>query len=136
MLPEPRTPHPPDPLRSAKILLVDDEPLILVILCGFLESTAAHISEASSAEEALKACDRDQFDLVITDRFMPGLDGIELSRTLKQRDPAPRVILISGMNGKLETEPERGPDAFLPKPFSRDELLRTIREVLGGARQG
>ena len=136
MLPETRNPHPPDPLRSAKILLVDDEPLILVILCGFLESTAAHVSEASSAEEALKACNHDQFDLVITDRFMAGMDGIELSRTLKQRDPAPKVILISGMNGKFGSEPERGPDAFLPKPFTRDELLRTIREVLGGTGRG
>lgn len=131
MPPEPRNPNLTDPLRSARILLVDDEPLILVILSGFLESSAAHLAEANNAEEALSAFNRDQFDVVITDRFMPGMDGLELSRTLKQRVPAPKVILISGMNGRLGTEPETGPDAFLSKPFTQEELLRKIKEVLG-----
>lgn len=115
---------------NCRVLLVDDEPLILVITNDFLAGIASSVTQASNAREALAAFETGEFDLLITDRFMPGIDGLGLTRILKAKNPHLKVILISGFAGKMPVEQEGGPDAFLLKPFSREQLLQSMRQVL------
>jgi CheY-like chemotaxis protein len=115
-----------------RVLVVDDEPLILLIVAGFLQDSVAECVEAASAEEALRHFQPGAFDLVITDRTMPGMDGLELTREIKKRHPSQRVVLTSGMQSQnaLPSPVEGGPDAFLPKPFTRASILDCLAQVL------
>ena len=113
-----------------RFLIVDDEPLILWITSDFLSGIAGGIVQASNAREAISAFTTGDFDILITDRFMPGMDGIALSRLLKTKHPTLKVILISGVAGKLSFPIHGGPDLFLPKPFTQEQLLESVRQVL------
>lgn len=115
-----------------RVLLVDDEPLILLILAGFLEGGAWETVAAKNADDALGKFEPGKFDIVITDRTMPGVDGLQLSEALKQRQPGLRVILISGMSpsAPLPAPESGGPDAFLAKPFTQKALLECLARVL------
>ena len=115
-----------------RILVVDDEPLILLIVAGFLQDSIEECVEAESAEEALRHFQPGAFDLVITDKTMPGLDGLHLTQEIKRRDPSQRVLMISGMQSKNALPPpaEGGPDAFLAKPFTRAEILECLAQMV------
>jgi CheY-like chemotaxis protein len=115
-----------------RILVVDDEPLILLIVAGFLQDSIAECVEAESAEEALRHFQPGAFDLVITDKTMPGMDGLQLTREIKKRHPAQRVLMISGMQPQnaLPSPAEGGPDAFLAKPFTRSEILECLAQIV------
>lgn len=115
---------------NCRVLLVDDEPLILVITTDLLAGIASSVTKASNAREALTAFETGEFDLLITDRFMPGIDGLGLTRILKAKNPHLKVILISGFAGTVPLQQEGGPDTFLLKPFSREQLLQSMRQVL------
>ena len=122
---------PPSPPRRQRILLVDDEPLILLILSGFLQDGPFECVEAANSDSALAAFSSSQFDLVITDRTMPGMNGVELTKILKSKCPKAAVLLISGMRPPdLMPPSEGGPDAFLFKPFTRESLLNCVSQLL------
>lgn len=115
-----------------RILVVDDEPLILLIVAGFLQDTIEDCVEAESAEEALRHFQPGAFDLVITDRMMPGMDGLHLTQEIKKRHPAQKVLMISGMQSLSSLPPpsEGGPDAFLAKPFTRAGILECLDQIV------
>ena len=115
-----------------RILVVDDEPLILLIVAGFLQDLIAECVEAESGEEALRHFQPGAFDLVITDKTMPGMDGLDLTREIKKRHPSQRVLMISGMQSQNALPPpaEGGPDAFLAKPFTRTEILECLAQMV------
>ena len=115
-----------------RILVVDDEPLILLIVAGFLQDTIEECVEAESAEEALRHFQPGAFDLVITDRTMPGMDGLHLTEEIKKRHPTQKVLMISGMQSPSSLPPpaEGGPDAFLAKPFTRAEILECLAQIV------
>jgi len=115
-----------------RILVVDDEPLILLIVACFLQDTIEECVEAESAEEALRHFQPGAFDLVITDRTMPGMDGLHLTEEIKKRHPTQKVVMISGMQSLSPMPPpsEGGPDAFLAKPFTRAEILECLAQIV------
>lgn len=108
-----------------KILVVDDEASIRTVLALLLRDDGHEVAVAQDGIEALREMENAQFDVVMTDRAMPRMDGHELAREIRQRYPAVHTILVSGSTyGKISHEncpPEF--DAFVPKPFTRD-LLR------------
>jgi two-component system cell cycle sensor histidine kinase/response regulator CckA len=117
------------------ILLVDDEDAVRRLFAISLRRAGYAVHEASNGREALDVFDRlaGAIHLVVTDLRMPVMGGVELTRCLRARRQALKVICISGYAGELELDPSVD---FLAKPISRHELLRKVQEVLArGANQ-
>lgn len=111
------------------ILLVEDEPAVRQLFMLALTRAGYRVYEARNGQEALKMFDQhgDSIDLLLTDLRMPYMGGVELAQHLRARRKSLKLIAISGYAGN--TEQELNAD-FLSKPFSRDDLLAKVREVL------
>jgi signal transduction histidine kinase/CheY-like chemotaxis protein len=131
-------PAPPSrPARAETVLLVEDDPGVRDLACEILAHAGYRVRTARSGVEALDALDGDDspVDLLLTDVIMPSMNGAELSRRLRVRRPALRVLFMSGYTDDvLGRQGTLAPGTdLLPKPFSRDDLLRKVREVLDTA---
>lgn len=116
-----------------KILIVDDEPDMLVLLSMIIKSrTSYDVITTSNPVEALEWLKKGGFDLVITDLKMPGVDGMEILRTIRNYDPEIPVIIITAY-GTIESATEAmSKDAFdfITKPFRKEQILFTIDKAL------
>jgi DNA-binding response OmpR family regulator len=110
------------------ILLVEDEPAVRQLFSIALTRAGYRVHEARNGQEAMKLFDQfgDSIDLLLTDMRMPYMGGAELARHLRARRRTLKLLCISGYAG---TETEIADD-FLAKPFSRDQLLAKVREIL------
>jgi two-component system cell cycle sensor histidine kinase/response regulator CckA len=117
-----------------RILIVDDDVSIRKILYRILENGGYDVLSAGSGPEALAICDRSSpgVDLLITDYNMPEMTGLELGRKCTAVHSALPVLHISGAppDEALRAELKKPRRRFLAKPFRRDELLRTCKEML------
>lgn len=115
---------------DARILLVDDNPYNRKVIKGFLEATLIHLDDVESGYEALEMIDIKDYDLVLMDLRMPGMDGVETLEKIKSDYPGfdtPVVLLTADiMNGIEEKMLGRGFAGFLPKPVSSTKLIETI----------
>lgn len=111
------------------ILLVEDEPAVRQLFAQALTRAGYSVYEARNGQEALKVFDQhgENIDLLLTDMRMPYMGGAELAHHLRARRRTLRLLCISGYPGNLD--PELAFD-FLAKPFSREDLLKKVREVL------
>lgn len=114
----------------SNILLVDDDPEVLELVSQFVVSFGYQVKLASSGAEALAIVDdHADFDLLITDVMMPGLDGFTLARLARIRQPLLKIIYISGYSAQLRDVGEIfGP--LLPKPFRAATLKQAMSEAL------
>jgi hypothetical protein len=121
--------------RGELILVVDDEPLILRTVKDVLESNGyrALTAENGLAAIAILKEGRAKIDAVLLDMMMPGLDGPAVMRALQEIAPQVRVIACSGLRSadRLSLVFATGAKAFLQKPYSEEQLLEKLREVLG-----
>jgi two-component system cell cycle sensor histidine kinase/response regulator CckA len=118
-------PAEPAPDRGAeRILVVDDELIVRELLAQMLRGQGYEVEVAASAREA-RALDG-PWDLLLTDVVMPETDGVTLSKQIRAR----HVLFISGYDQEALVE---GDASFLQKPFSRDELTRTVRALFDGS---
>ncbi len=118
-----------------RVLLVDDDSIVLDTLCQILEGAGYDVQAANSAVAGLECYKRERPDVVITDVIMPEMDGIEFIQNLRLIDPPVKIIAISGGSGKgyfenLEAVRRLTPVAILPKPFSKATLLALIERCL------
>ncbi len=114
--------------RRGRILVVDDEEPLARLICETLAEDGHATERVGDAPEALSLLARQDFDLIISDLKMPGMDGEELGRELERRKPglSKRLLLTSG--DTLDSRPGR---EVLHKPFDLDELRRIVRRRLG-----
>ncbi|MBI5646068.1 MAG: sigma-54-dependent Fis family transcriptional regulator [Ignavibacteriae bacterium] len=115
-----------------RILVVDDERGIREMLRMTLEYEGFTVHEADTGAGALEALGGAQFDAVLLDVKMPGLDGMETLAKIRERDDAVPVIILTG-HGSIETAVEatrRGAFDFLSKPPDREKILITLRNAL------
>jgi CheY-like chemotaxis protein len=119
-------------MAEETILLVEDEPAVRQLFATALSRAGYTVFEARNGEEAVKVFDAhaDAIDLLLTDMRMPYMGGAELARQLREKNQALKMICISGYSGSATTAIATD---FLAKPFSRDEMLKKVREVLDRA---
>jgi ribonuclease P protein subunit RPR2 len=131
--------HPPAGSRGARVLFVDDDPALLMLLRTTFELIDIEFGEAHTAAAATAAVAARPPDVVVLDIGLPDEDGLTLCRRLKS-DAATSwigVVLLTG-SGEEAEEPARraGADAFLRKPFSPLELLAIVERLAGGLYEG
>ena len=125
----------------ARILVIDDDNLVLSSLRIQLEANDHEVITADSGHAGITMVSRDAFDVVICDVFMPDMDGFETIRAIHERDPDVPVIVISGFTFRHTTAPtpdflamatELGAACSLRKPFRPNELLHAVNGCLRG----
>ncbi len=121
-------------MSHPRVLAIEDEPDILTVLEYNLSREGFAVVTASNGEDGVRAASREKPDIVLLDLLLPGLDGIEVCRKLKQ-DAATRNIPIIMLTAKGEESDVvlglgMGADDYVTKPFSPKELMARIRAVL------
>jgi DNA-binding response OmpR family regulator len=118
-------------VSGAHVLVVDDEPRYLDVIQFNLEAEGYRVTCAPTGEEALAAFRRQDPDLVVLDLMLPGLDGFEVCRRIREVSTRPILILTAkGANEDKVKGLRLGADDYVTKPFSADELLARVEAVL------
>ena len=124
-------------VRNKKILVVDDDRIVLESCKRVLENEGFHVSLVDSAREALELLEIEYFDLLIIDVKMPEHDGIYLLEHIKRKWPLDiwpelPVIVMSGYPTPktIKDGLDRGAADFIPKPFTPDELISSVKKAL------
>ncbi|RMF94951.1 MAG: PAS domain S-box protein, partial [Candidatus Schekmanbacteria bacterium] len=117
-----------------KVLVVEDEETVRELTREIMSSKGYRVDTAETPEEALEKAGNGAgpFDLLITDLIMPGMDGIELSKKIKERNPSIKTLVMSGYsdNEFLRNGGLKGNIPYIQKPFTPQALLKKVREVL------
>ncbi len=118
-------------MPSAAVLVVDDDPRIRDLLRLYLERDGCRVSEAPDGASALSMADGRRFDLVLLDVMLPGMDGFEVCRRLRETSDA-AVILLTARSGDSDKVVglDLGADDYVVKPFSPRELMARVRVQL------
>jgi DNA-binding NtrC family response regulator len=115
-------------LEKTSILILDDEPIVSKRLKPSLEKKGYEVETFTIGSEALKRTRERDFDIVITDLKMEGLDGMQFLTEVKEKSPATEVIVITGF-ATMETAKEsfqKGVFDFLAKPFKLGEITEVV----------
>lgn len=121
----------------ARILVIDDQDSIRRVVRRALEQDGHEVFEASDGAVGMEILETQTFDLVITDIFMPGQDGIVTLRQIRKRFPALKVVVISGGDATdlldLRQDAELlGAVSSVQKPFNAREIIGAVRAALSG----
>ena len=129
----------------ARILVVDDDAAVQVTIRLLLERAGHSVVTASDGRKGLALCQTGDFDLLFLDIFMPGMDGFETMRMVRQQRPQIPIIVISGK--PISSEADASPDfltmatklgaiSSLQKPFRPADLLAAVTDCLEAAQRG
>ncbi|HKN86805.1 MAG TPA: response regulator [Nitrospiraceae bacterium] len=121
----------PHSIPKPSLLLVDDDPVILEIICEFLKRFLAdvYVDATDSPGTALQRALSNQYSAVVTDVMMPGISGLELASKIHAMNPGTPIVFMSGMEQGLE---QCRPHAFacLRKPFDIGTFVETVRSAV------
>ena len=125
---------PPSESSRPRLLLVDDEPVNLQVLCNYLTAQGFELTLATSGDQALALLREQSFDLVLLDVMMPRVSGYDVCRALRETHPLEElpVIFLTAKNRASDVVAglSMGANDFLTKPISKDELLARVRPHL------
>ena len=119
----------------ARVLVIDDDNNILTLVHRLLQRAGHEVWESTSPKTALHMLETMDMDVVLTDVYMPGMNGVELCKRLEDRSTCRHVIAMTGggvlaSSGELLTQARiAGADRTLAKPFGPGELVATINDV-------
>jgi DNA-binding NtrC family response regulator len=119
-------------MSAARILVVDDEEIVLASCRRALAGGERQVDTVSSGAEALERIDAGGYDVVLLDIMMPGIDGLEVLQRVKETHPAIEVVMVTGLS-QIDTavrSMKLGAFDYLPKPFDPDELAAVVDRAL------
>ena len=117
---------------KANILIVDDEEVVRLSHLRSLEGSDCHTRAAEDGREALQVMEQDPADVILLDLRMPGLDGMDVLKTIKQRWPDSEVVVITGYPC-IETAKQAvrlGAFNYLTKPLGPDEVMKAANDAI------
>ena len=118
-------------LADRRVLVVEDDPTVLEVAVDYLRSAGFLVDSAADGFAALAAVDRVRPDLVVLDRMLPGIEGLEVCRRIRAAAPIPVLLLTAlGSTEDRIAGLEAGADDYLAKPFSPRELVLRVRSIL------
>jgi FixJ family two-component response regulator len=119
-------------MGKARILAVDDQRYFRELIEGLLSDAGFDVQTVASGEEALQRLERDDFDIVLTDLVMPGMDGTELVRKIRERLPQQDVVMVTGVvDVKIAVDAmKQGATDYILKPFDRGALAETVGKLV------
>ena len=120
-------------MEGHRILVVDDEPDVLAVLVDVFEAAGYSPWYTTDGREAARLLETADFDVVVSNVLMPHLNGLQLLKLAKRRNPDTQVLLLTG-NFSQEIALEalnNGATDILRKPFSNDQLLAAVKEAIG-----
>lgn len=122
---------------AKKILVIDDEPMILDSVSYSLRQEGYEVLTAKDGESGLKSATSEEVDLILLDLMLPGMDGLEICRTIRKTSEVP-IIMLTAKEGEIDRilGLELGADDYVTKPFSMRELLARIKTVLKRIKTG
>jgi len=116
------------------ILVVDDGPAELELICRYLRDGGYTVISTTDAKDALAKAEAQKPDVVVTDVVMPGMSGFELCRSLKKNEATQKlpVVICTSKNQDLDKlwGKKQGADAYITKPFTREDLLQAVQSVV------
>ena len=125
-------------MKTPNILIVDDEPNIVMSLEFLMRKNGYQVGIARNGTEALAAIAATSYDLVLLDVMMPDVDGYQVCRQLRQHpDYADtKVIFLSAKSREADVQKgyEVGANLYIPKPFSTRQLMEKVRELLSNGK--
>ena len=128
-----------------KILLIDDELDVRDSVAAVLQRDGFEVTAAENVTDGMQALSGQDFDVIVTDVIMPGFDGVEAIKRIRESNPTVKIIAISGggnigltsyqpeaitTTAYLQAATEAGADAILTKPFGRADIVGAVREIL------
>jgi two-component system KDP operon response regulator KdpE len=114
-----------------RILVVDDEPNILATLAPLLRSRGYEVNTAMTGRAAIESVERDNPDLIVLDLGLPDMDGVDVTRLVRDGRSTPIVVLSArGAEGDKVRALDAGADDYVTKPFGTEELLARVRVAL------
>ena len=120
---------------AKRVLVVDDEPNIVMSLRFLMEREGLEVEVAPTGEAALQALGRAPADLVLLDVMMPELDGFEVCQRIRGNPAwgATRIVMLTARGRDVERDKglALGADAYVTKPFSTRELVARVKQMLG-----
>ncbi|BCU81727.1 DNA-binding response regulator [Polycladomyces abyssicola] len=117
--------------KRERILIVDDEDRIRRLLTMYLEREGYEIEEAEDGETALSKALETDYDLIVLDLMLPGMDGVDVCRGIRKKKATPIIMLTArGEEGNRVEGFEAGADDYVVKPFSPRELVHRVKAVL------
>jgi len=118
--------------NGSRILIVDDDRIILSILTKFLQKAGYQTDVAETSREALEKVKNQCYDVAIMDIKLPDMEGTDLLLIMNRTSPRMTKIMMTGFASKENRERSlnRGADAYLVKPIAPQQLLSTIKEKL------
>lgn len=117
----------------AKIIVIDDSSSVRGFIAHVLSNAGHSVATAVNGRRGLELLRLEHFDLVITDLYMPEVDGLETIKQARQGRLAPRLIAMSSKDSIMNLLPVAqlfGADATIQKPFNEAQLLKLVAEVL------
>ncbi|WP_405911708.1 response regulator transcription factor [Streptomyces sp. NBC_00963] len=130
-----QNPHPA--IAPPRVLVVDDDPTVSEVVAGYLDRAGYSVDRAADGPAALECAARSRPDLVVLDLMLPGMDGLEVCRVLRDRGPVPVIMLTArGDEDDRILGLEIGADDYVTKPFSPRELVLRVDSVLRRSRSG
>ena len=119
---------------GGKILVVDDNIDLRIMVSKMLSRLGYEVSSADSAENGLGVFFKDKFDLVLSDYEMPGMDGVAFACSVKKSSPRTRVVIMTGAGKEtVFSRKSTAVDKVISKPFTLAEIDETIQNLSGEA---
>lgn len=116
-------------MNSLKILIIDDEKSLRVLLGKILSKHSTEILELDNGQNAMKVVDSQSPDLVITDLVMPEKDGLEVIWETKEKHPTLPIFAMSAYHEYIDFASDMGADEIFIKPIDTDRLIKCIQKL-------